>query len=117
MRMTATISLLLISALLVAVAPSQAWGHWCSHGGVFIGVWPGFWWGAAYPYWWYPSPYYGLPQVGVREPSAYVQRQPSSSPGSSESEASWYYCQSANGYYPYVQTCPEAWVQIPTRPR
>jgi hypothetical protein len=27
----------------------------------------------------------------------------------SASAASWYYCDSAKAYYPYVSTCPEAW--------
>jgi hypothetical protein len=29
----------------------------------------------------------------------------------------WYYCQSPNGYYPYVQACSTAWRQVPTAPQ
>ena len=25
----------------------------------------------------------------------------------------WYYCQSYGAYYPYVTSCPEAWVPVP----
>ena len=30
--------------------------------------------------------------------------------------SSWYYCESANGYYPYVAQCPEAWRAVPATP-
>lgn len=28
----------------------------------------------------------------------------------------WYYCQSSQTYYPYVQTCQEGWRVVPTSP-
>jgi hypothetical protein len=28
----------------------------------------------------------------------------------------WYYCDSAKGYYPYVQQCPEPWRSVPAAP-
>jgi hypothetical protein len=28
----------------------------------------------------------------------------------------WYYCRSANSYYPYVSSCPEGWQKIPAGP-
>ena len=114
MRKSVAVSLLVISALVLAAVPTQAWGHW--HGRVFVGIGPGFWWGAPYPYWWYAPPYYAYPppQVMVQEPRVYIQRQQPSAPPAPE--ASWYYCESAKGYYPHVQTCPEAWVKVPTRP-
>jgi hypothetical protein len=28
----------------------------------------------------------------------------------------WYYCQSSQTYYPYVQTCQEAWKIVPASP-
>jgi hypothetical protein len=117
MRKSAMVSLLAISVLLFGASPSHAWGHWHGHGGVFIGVGPGFWWGAPYLYWWYPPLYYAPPQVVVQEPPVYIQRQPPSPQGPPEPEASWYYCQSAKGHYPYLQTCPEAWVNVPARPQ
>lgn len=24
----------------------------------------------------------------------------------------WYYCQNPGGYYPYVQQCPNGWLQV-----
>jgi hypothetical protein len=47
---------------------------------------PGFVWWGAYPYY---APDY------APAPSGY-----------------WYYCPSAGTYYPYVETCPEAWVPV-----
>ncbi len=28
----------------------------------------------------------------------------------------WYYCRSADGYYPYVRQCPEGWQPVSPRP-
>jgi hypothetical protein len=28
----------------------------------------------------------------------------------------WYFCASANRYYPYVATCPEGWKAVPAQP-
>jgi hypothetical protein len=56
------------------------------HGHGFVGVAPFVWWGPAYAY----APYAGPPASGY-----------------------WYYCPSAQAYYPYVQTCPESWVPVP----
>jgi hypothetical protein len=28
----------------------------------------------------------------------------------------WYYCRSLGAYYPYVPSCPEAWVPVPAQP-
>lgn len=30
--------------------------------------------------------------------------------------ATWYYCESAKGYYPYVSQCPEGWKSVPASP-
>ena len=62
-------------------------------GKAFIGVAPFF---VAPFVWWGPS-------VAYSSPPAYVN------PGSN---GYWYYCQSARAYYPYVPTCPEAWVPV-----
>jgi hypothetical protein len=41
---------------------------------------------------------------------------PSSSATTSSAEvAQWYFCQSANGYYPNVPSCPEPWIKVPAR--
>ena len=116
MRKSVLVSLLAV-ALLVAAVPSDAWQrHRGVQGHVFIGVGPAFWWGPPYPYWWYyPPPYYvySSPPVIVQQPPVYIQQQPPPAPPQSY----WYYCPSAQAYYPSVQTCPEAWVKVPPRPQ
>jgi hypothetical protein len=44
--------------------------------------------------------------------------QPAQAPGSapSSSAGSWYYCDSAKGYYPYVAECKEGWRPVPAVP-
>jgi hypothetical protein len=42
-----------------------------------------------YPYYFYSYPYYDSAQVY------------------------WYYCPSYGAYYPYVSSCPEAWLPVP----
>ncbi|SRR6266849_3024162 len=122
MKKLAVIFLVLIVLMLSAVPPGEAWGrggsrghHFNGRGRVFIGVGPAFWWGwGPYPYWGYypPPPYYVDP--AVLEPPVYIQQ--SAPPPSPASQAYWYYCQSASGYYPMVQTCPEPWVLVSPRP-
>jgi hypothetical protein len=96
--------------------------HSHGHGRVIIGVGP--WWG---PGWW--GPYYGYPYYpyypyysyypyypyypyspAVAEPSTYVQREVATE--SAPPPSYWYYCESARGYYPTVQTCPEIWLKV-----
>jgi hypothetical protein len=99
------------------------------HGSVVVGIGP--WWGPGwsggwpyygyspyysyYPYSYYPYSYYpGYPYYPptVSEPSTYIQleRAIQSTP-----QLFWYYCESAAGYYPAVQSCPESW--LPVTPR
>ncbi len=65
------------------------------HGRAFIGAAPLFLWAPGY--------FYGSPPV-VAAPPVYVQ------PGSA---GYWYYCPSAQAYYPNVPSCSEAWVLVP----
>lgn len=95
--------------------------HHGSHGhrSVIIGVGP--WWG---PGWWGGWPYYGYypyypyypysytPQATVAEPTTYSQRELEIQ---SPPQAYWYYCESAGGYYPTVQNCPESWLRVAPR--
>ena len=62
------------------------------------------WWYAPWPY--YP-PYYS---TVVTEPPVYIQ-----GPTGPTVPSFWYYCQSAQGYYPNVQSCPEDWIRVPPR--
>ena len=72
------------------------------------------------PWWYYPPAYYSpadyppgyYPQpVVVPESSVYIQ---GPSPGQL-APGFWYYCESAQGYYPDVQTCAEPWIQVPPK--
>jgi hypothetical protein len=110
---------LALGFLVLPAAPSYAQHH--GRGGVFIGVGPGFWWGPPHPYWWGPPyPYYGYPPpyyyppagIVVEQPQVYVQQAPAPPPAP---PTDWYYCLSAQGYYPQVESCPEAWVRVPPR--
>lgn len=111
MKQSALVGLLVIGLLVSFAAPSYAWHH--GHGGVFVGVGPGYWWGPPYPYWYYPPPYYAYPPptVVVEQPPVYVEQQPAQP----APPASWYYCPSAQAYYPQAQTCSEAWVKVAPR--
>lgn len=79
--------------------------------GVFIGgpLWP----------WYYPLPpsyYYYPPVVTVPvappQPPVYIERQSETPPAQSY----WYYCNSSQAYYPYVQQCPEGWQRVTPQP-
>jgi hypothetical protein len=97
MKRSALVMLLVIGLLVSFAAPSYAWHH--GRGGVYIGVGPGYWWGPPYPYW--------SPAVVIQQPPVYVEQQPPPAP-----PAYWYYCPSAQAYYPQVPTCPEAWLKV-----
>ena len=118
-KKSALITLLAVALLLVAAVPSDAWQRHLGHvrGRVFIGVGHPFWWGPPHPYWWYyppPSYVYSPPPVIVEQPPVYIQQQP---PLPAPPQVYWYYCSSAQAYYPSVPTCPEAWVKVPPRPQ
>ena len=66
---------------------------------VFIRGWSSFWWE---PYW-----FYAPPPVIVQAPPVYVEPEP----------VYWYYCASAQAYYPYVSSCPEPWVPVLAMPQ
>ncbi|MGE5384297.1 MAG: hypothetical protein ACM3SV_00250 [Betaproteobacteria bacterium] len=79
------------------------------HGGVRFGVMVGPAWGP-----WYPPPYYYYPPVVIeRSPPVYIEQ--STMPPPSQ-PAYWYYCPTANGYYPYVKNCPVPWQTVSPRP-
>jgi len=86
--------------------------HGHHHGAVVVGVgswwWGPGWWG--YPYW-YPYPYGYYPPyypTVVDEPVDYIQSPP-------QPTAYWYYCLSAQAYYPQTPSCAEPWIQVPPR--
>lgn len=99
-------------------------GHHAPRLGIHIGVplywswpWPYYGHAAPYPpYYAYP-PYYGYPPI-VREPVAppvYIEREDRRDEDAA-AQGYWYYCDSPEGYYPYVRECPGGWERVPPRP-
>jgi len=79
-------------------------GHWVHsrHGGRL-----GWWWVVGGAWYFYPAPIYPYPNPYV--PSVVVTPAP---PPPQAAPQYWYYCNSAKGYYPYVMSCPEGWMQV-----
>jgi hypothetical protein len=81
-------------------------GHGFVGGGVFVGGGPWGWdpfWYSPWP-WPYPS---APPPVYGAQSWTYVERPLVA--------GYWYYCPSANAYYPSVPSCPEPWVPVAPR--
>jgi len=68
----------------------------------------GWWWVVGGQWYFYPAPVYPYPDPYV--PPVMVQAAPPAAPG-----ATWYYCDAAGGYYPYVAQCPTPWRAVPAR--
>lgn len=115
MNQAVRVSLLPVALLLVNGAPSQA-GH-VHHrpSRAVVVVAPSWWWDPWYPYGWYPPPTYVYPPPSIvgAEPVEYIEQRPAES--SPRPEGYWYYCATANAYYPAAPTCPEQWVKVPPR--
>lgn len=93
--------------------------HW--HGGVhwgFGGYWPGYWggWGWGWPGYWGAG--YGYPSTVIvqQEPRIYVEQGDAPITAYGSQQQWWYWCASANGYYPYVSSCTEGWQRVPPQP-
>jgi len=74
--------------------------------------------GAA-PYYYANDVYYmqqpgGYEVVAPPPEAPAVAQPPSAAP--TPAPGNWYYCDSAKGYYPYVQQCPEGWRSVPATP-
>jgi hypothetical protein len=65
-----------------------------------------------------PPPGAELATVVPPAPPPATSPQPGQAPGSASqnSPGSWYYCESAKGYYPYVSECREGWRPVPAVP-
>ena len=64
----------------------------------------------------HPSDETRIKQIETWLPEARQYYQPTTPADPTTPGAYWYFCPSANDYYPTVQTCPEAWVKVPPRP-
>lgn len=67
----------------------------------------------AYPYAPYPDAY----AYQYSYPYSYVEAVPVDATLSTPAPTYWYYCASAQRYYPYVSACPEGWMQVVPRIR
>jgi hypothetical protein len=84
------------------------------HSRVFIG---GAFFAPVYfgaPYYYYPPAYY--PPAYYDAPAYYPPATEYVAPQPAPAAASWYYCPSAGGYYPYVRECPGGWQQVAPQP-
>ena len=86
------------------------YGGWGWYG---LGVASGLWWGG-WPYYYgaygnpyYAGGYYGYPGYSQADTSVYVEQAPQA-----PANNYWYYCTDPAGYFPYVQNCNRAWMQV-----
>jgi len=56
-----------------------------------------------------PAPVYPA-QVDPQQAATTTQAAPQ--PATAPEQNWWYYCAQANGYYPYVTTCPTGWTKV-----
>jgi hypothetical protein len=107
---------------LCALTGEAAWAHGGPHVGLGVVIGPPYWGYYPYPppyyYPYYPPSYYPPVVVAPQSPPVYVEKgQPAPAPAPQAPQAAvWYYCPSANGYYPYVQHCPNGWQTVAAHP-
>ncbi len=95
------------------------WGHGgYSYGALGLGLGLGYGMGYYGGYGGYGYGYGGYPPTVVTVPVAppiYIQQAP---PVVQQNPSGyWYYCNSPQGYYPYIKQCPGGWQQVePTPP-
>jgi hypothetical protein len=83
--------------------------------GFYFGLgWPYYWGGYPYYYPYYSASYpvsypYAAADAGVE--GVYSQAAPAT-PQAVPANQYWYYCTDPAGYYPYVQNCSKAWMQV-----
>jgi len=73
----------------------------------------GWWWLAAGTWYFYSRPIYPYPDPYI-PPVVVVNPPPEIVPAPPVQY--WYFCAAANGYYPYVPSCPEGWQAVPASP-
>jgi len=81
-------------------------GHWVHgpHGGR-----PGWWWVIGSSWYFYPTPIYPYPNPYEPAPPWTLALPVPSVPPAQF----WYFCDESQRYYPYVETCPGGWKQVP----
>ena len=87
-------------------------GRWVHdwHGGRY-----GWWWDVGGDWYYYPQPVYPYPTYVPPAVVAEAAPPEVSGPPPAQSQT-WYYCDNPRGYYPYVQSCPIPWREVPAAP-
>jgi hypothetical protein len=111
-RVKAAIALSVLATAGIA-GQAHAWGR--------VGVWVGGPVYYPYPYAPPPVPYYYYPpppvMVAPSAPTTYVEQgQPAADGAPAQQPGTWYYCESAKAYYPYVKQCASGWREVPASP-
>lgn len=76
----------------------------------------GWWWVVGGAWVFFNAPIYPYPDPYVPS-TVVVQTAPAAPPADAPpAPAYWYYCSSAQNYYPYVTQCPMGWEQVPATP-
>lgn len=94
----------LIFLILALLVTGNALAHGRGRTSFSFGFGP-YWGGNPYYY-----PYYG-PVIVERAPQViYIEKpvEQTAPPATSY----WYYCEAAQGYYPYVKQCPAGWMKV-----
>lgn len=109
-----------IALLTTLLAFGNAWAgprhgprHAHSHAqvGIMLGV------PLATPWEYRPPDYYIYPPViTVPSPPVYIEQDNDPVAAGQPLNYWWYYCQSKQNYYPYVQECPQGWQLVPPQP-
>ena len=102
-RMIGCSVLIVLALLAFSPVASEAGGRVFFGFNIPLWIGPGYWG----PGGWGPAPYYYPgPPVVVQQPPAYEQAAPPQAP------TYWYYCPNPQGYYPYIQQCPNGWMPV-----
>ncbi|HLG86629.1 MAG TPA: hypothetical protein VKZ79_05465 [Alphaproteobacteria bacterium] len=72
----------------------------------------GWWWDVGGIWYYYPQPIYPYPTY---VPPPVVAEAAPEAPPPAQGQT-WYYCDNPRGYYPYVQSCPTPWREVPAAP-
>lgn len=73
-----------------------------------------WWWVTGGLWYFYPAPIYPYPTY---VPPAIVAPQPPPVPSGEPPTQFWYFCDSPQGYYPYVTSCTVPWRAVPAPAR
>jgi len=75
-------------------------------------------WAGGVPYYYANDVYYAQAPGGyvVAAPPMQASEVPAAQSPATPAPATWYYCESAKNYYPYVATCNEGWRSVPATP-